>query len=720
MRLKLSVAIMLSALNFGMAWAAPQPVKKVALLIANSKYENSKLSLETPRNDVNGIAQVLANLGFEVIVKHDLNRQGMFDAIYQYGRTMGEDKGITFFYYAGHGAEIDGTNYLLPVDIKVGGSTGIDFNQSIETQGIQFEQLQKGAGMLATIEGRANIIVLDACRNNPGKPKTRSVRGLTRGLGDIKPTTGSLTLYSANKDEEAFDRNPKKPNIPNSLFAGHLIEALKTNAGAPVEQMFKQVISNVRKDSDNQQHAILSSQLESDFRFLETDSGQVVSTVELEIWSTIKSSTNPNIFRNFLKQFPNGTYKDAALAKLEDLESRANDESAREQAKRQEQERIAREQSEAQRIANEKAAQSKLAAEKMERERLAREKAEADRMAQAKAEAQRQARIRAEEEKLALEKSQAERLAYEKAEKARIAKEKYEQERITKAQADAERLAMQRAEQARLATEKEEKERYAQEQAEAERMAKQKAEQSRLAMEKAEKDRQMQEQQENERLAKEKAEQTRIANEKAEQKWIAQERDEAARLAWEESEKNRLQKEKDEQRRIAREQKEAERIAQEKSEQARLAKLQSDQEKAEQDKLKADEEQRLAQIRDGKAVQVAKGGERELSGAEIAEFINAMSRDRGFEHGTVRPGSNSSDLRGQIVFQNPNSQSQKRGNWQIDPAKNTYCEVVFPDRMGDLSGCYRVVKTATGKIEFRNSSSGSLFWAAGNDNFAAK
>src|SRR5215475_2990088 len=155
-------------------------IQRTALIIGNSKYEQGPL--RNPVNDARAIAATLKDLGFNVTLRSDLNLRQMDDAVRDFGQKI-KDGGIGLFYFAGHGVQIDGVNYLAPVGARVK-----------KEQDVKFEMLDIGkvtAEMEAAKNG-LNILILDACRNNPF---ARSCLSPNSGLAPIiAPSGGYIAL----------------------------------------------------------------------------------------------------------------------------------------------------------------------------------------------------------------------------------------------------------------------------------------------------------------------------------------------------------------------------------------------------------------------------------------------------------------------------------------------------------------------------------------------
>ena len=222
---------------------------RLALVLGNAKYE-AVPALDNPSNDAADLAQALRGVGFEVIEQRDATRESMAKAVRDFSaRLRGAD--VALFFYAGHGLQMNGENYLLPVDARIDSVADVRFN-TINLNDIQQEM--EG-------NGRANIIILDACRNNPFAEKlSRGGRGAaTRGLGQIDASgEGSLIVYSTQPNNVALDGAGR-----NSPFTAALLKHVAT-PGLEVRQMISRVRGDVLEATDHRQRPWDSSSLVGD------------------------------------------------------------------------------------------------------------------------------------------------------------------------------------------------------------------------------------------------------------------------------------------------------------------------------------------------------------------------------------------------------------------------------------------------------------------------
>jgi tetratricopeptide (TPR) repeat protein len=219
--------------------------KRLALVIGNSNYEKGEL--KNPVNDAKLIAKTLDSLGFDVIEKYNLATQLEFkNAIKEFG-TRRENYEVGFVYYAGHGIQVNDENFMLP--------TKVSFNSEIDVQedGVSVKSIMR---YLESKSSQVNILILDACRDNPFETtwkKTRSVKG--DGLAKLLPPSGSLIAFSTEPGNTAADGEKE-----NSIYCISLAKNLKLE-NTSLDQVFRNVRREVLETSNNFQRPIEASQL---------------------------------------------------------------------------------------------------------------------------------------------------------------------------------------------------------------------------------------------------------------------------------------------------------------------------------------------------------------------------------------------------------------------------------------------------------------------------
>jgi uncharacterized caspase-like protein len=219
--------------------------QKVALVIGNSAYPSSRL--RNPVNDARAMADKLRALGFEVILRTDSNLREMTRSFSQFGQKLTPGS-VSLFYYAGHGMQVRGKNFLIPIDAE------IENEASVSSEAVDVDQLLNQLG-----PARLSMVILDACRNNPFERRFRATA--SGGLAQIDAPTGTLLAYATAPGKVAADGTGV-----NGLYTTELLKAIDT-PGLRIEDVFKQVRINVLKSSDNMQIPWESSSLTGEFFF---------------------------------------------------------------------------------------------------------------------------------------------------------------------------------------------------------------------------------------------------------------------------------------------------------------------------------------------------------------------------------------------------------------------------------------------------------------------
>jgi uncharacterized caspase-like protein len=245
---------------------------RTALVIGNATYRNAPL--RNPVNDAQAVAAALKGLGFNVILRENANQREMLDALREFARMSARSQ-VRFLYYAGHGVQIKGRNYLMPVDAEVStedeiAQKGTDITEFLERMG--------------TLPIGVNLIVLDACRNNPftvgpaqladsRRFRTRGLNPQGAGLAPLRAPSGTLIAFSTAPGSVAVDN----PTQMNSVYTKHFLASLR-NPSVPIERLFKQVRIAVAQETQQQQVPWESSSLMGEFCFRTDTSGKCASS----------------------------------------------------------------------------------------------------------------------------------------------------------------------------------------------------------------------------------------------------------------------------------------------------------------------------------------------------------------------------------------------------------------------------------------------------------
>ena len=244
---KLPLTIFSTFLILVLSTAQLHAAKRVALVIGNANYKDAQLN--NPVNDALDMTEALKRTGFEVDDYTNINRKQMREAIRKFGDKLRQAE-TGLFYFAGHGIQIKGRNYLIPLAVDVHAADEVE-DESIDASAILRKMESAGNAV--------NIVILDACRNNPF---ARSFRSLNRGLARMDGPAGSFIAYATAPGSVAADGARR-----NGLYTEHLLEALR-QPGFTIEQTFKYVRNKVKNETAGKQVPWESSSLMGEFIFL--------------------------------------------------------------------------------------------------------------------------------------------------------------------------------------------------------------------------------------------------------------------------------------------------------------------------------------------------------------------------------------------------------------------------------------------------------------------
>ena len=315
-----SVLLLLGVLIFPSVGHAAD---RVALVIGNGDYRHA-VALPNPRNDADDVSGLLEGLGFHVVRGSDLTRSGMEDAIRQFAIESASASTVLFF-YAGHGMQVNGRNYLIPVDAELAERTALDF------EAVDVEKVFR----YMTGSDKVALAFLDACRNNPLSRNFTRALGPTRSatVGDgLAPTTtsgsGLFIAYATAPNDVAQDGDGR-----NSPFTSALLRHLPTQ-DAEIQQVMTRVKADVRRTTNGAQRPWHNSDLSSEVYLARaaTDTAQEVvrqpasqTDADAVLWSAVKDSGDAGLLRLFLDRFPQSRFAVEAerkVAALEDVPQR--------------------------------------------------------------------------------------------------------------------------------------------------------------------------------------------------------------------------------------------------------------------------------------------------------------------------------------------------------------------------------------------------------------
>jgi hypothetical protein len=289
--------------------------RRVALVIGNSDYTNSPL--KNPVNDAKDVANKLRGLGFDVIERNNLKTKQIGGTLREF-RSKLSPGAVALVFYAGHGLQIKGDNYLPAVDAD------INSEEDVPNQSLSMKQIMD---VLDESKARLNLVFLDACRNNPYA--SRSFRSADRGLARVSAPSGTLISYATRPGSVAADGNGR-----NGLYTSKLLAQMSSSL--QIELALKRVVTEVKSASQGKQEPWMEGSIEGDFCFggCAVGSGSQVASIapalsqvqakskeqiEDEYWEATKGSSDLSGFEQYLKVYPNGRYVNTAKLKIDQL-----------------------------------------------------------------------------------------------------------------------------------------------------------------------------------------------------------------------------------------------------------------------------------------------------------------------------------------------------------------------------------------------------------------
>jgi uncharacterized caspase-like protein len=298
----------------------PSHEARIALVIGNADYRVSPLA--NPVNDASDIGRRLEELGFRVILRLNASQREMKRSIREFSAALRGRGGVGLFYFAGHGVQSRGRNYLLPV------SADVQNEYELEDESVDANLV---IAAMDDAQTRVSLVILDACRNNPFAKSFRSTQG---GLAQMEAARGTLIAFATAPGSVAQD-GPGR----NGTYTKHLLASLR-EPDTDVERVFKRVAQGVSRETAGSQVPWVSSSLTGDFYFalpaarpaaaqptevpaITTVPGEsLLVQVELAFWDSIKASRNPEEYEAYIEQFPYGRFVGLAKARVKALRGR--------------------------------------------------------------------------------------------------------------------------------------------------------------------------------------------------------------------------------------------------------------------------------------------------------------------------------------------------------------------------------------------------------------
>ena len=291
--------------------------KRSALVIGNGAYQKAP-PLRNPPNDARDMAVALRELGFDVTSGINTNQRDLKRLVREFGQKI-KAGGSGLFYYAGHGVQSKGRNYLIPVDAD------IQSEAEVEDSAVDVNLV---LGYMDEAQNGLNIVILDACRNNPF---ARSFRSASGGLAQVDAPTGTLIAYATAPGRVASDGTGQ-----NGLYTSELLKQMRV-PGLSATDMFMRVRAEIMKQTGSKQVPWEASSLVGAFYFSGQPTTASAGTAnntsaksnvdpaafELTYWDSIKNSKDPADFKSYLDQYPTGKFASLARNRLKTLEAPA-------------------------------------------------------------------------------------------------------------------------------------------------------------------------------------------------------------------------------------------------------------------------------------------------------------------------------------------------------------------------------------------------------------
>ncbi|MBR0953820.1 caspase family protein [Bradyrhizobium canariense] len=289
--------------------------KRVAFVVGNAAYKNVP-QLPNPAIDAKSMARVLRNVGFDVVEGSNLTRDAMTAKLLEFGKKS-EGADVALFFYAGHGIAVNGANYLLPVDADLKSEMDVKLGAAINVD-LTLEQTMADA--------KVKLVFLDACRDNPFAAKIRSAKAtrsvtVASGLAEMKSDEGTLIAFATGPGQTALDGEAGT----NSPFTRALIANIVA-PGLEIQQAMTKVRAQVNDETNKAQlpwgHTNLTGTVFLNPAAAAAPDAAVPATVaqagevELEFWRSIKDTNKVEELNAYLTNYPNGTFKSLALARI--------------------------------------------------------------------------------------------------------------------------------------------------------------------------------------------------------------------------------------------------------------------------------------------------------------------------------------------------------------------------------------------------------------------
>ena len=296
--------------------------RRVALVIGNSNYKSAPL--RNPANDAKALAEVLKESGFQVDLLIDANPRKMDRAIRTFGKKLARG-GVGLFFYAGHGMQVKGINYLIPI------GTNIEAEDEVKYEAVDANRI---LSKMSSAQNDLNLVFLDACRNNPFK---RSFRSAAKGLAPMDAPKGAMVSFATAPGNVAADGSGK-----HSPFTAHLLKQMRV-PGLEVGQMMRRVRRGVQQETGGKQTPWELSSMTGNFYFFPATKKIIAKAAlpvavkpgpvatapprsmdeEEEFWQAVKGSKAVEDLQSYLEAYPKGRFAGIARVKIRQLKRKS-------------------------------------------------------------------------------------------------------------------------------------------------------------------------------------------------------------------------------------------------------------------------------------------------------------------------------------------------------------------------------------------------------------
>lgn len=279
---------------------------RVALVIGNGAYQHVP-ELNNPKNDATDMAETLEGLGFDVLLGINTDSERLRNLVQEFGGKLVEAD-IALFFYAGHGFQVDGRNFFVPIDAEIRAESDVEF-EAMDLD-LVLRQMDRRA--------KVKIVLLDACRNNPFETaltrsmgRSRSAGSLGRGLAPVQPAGGAMIGFATDPGAVAYDGVGR-----NSPFTGALLRHLET-PGLEINLLMTRVRADVFAETQEKQRPWTTSSLIGELYLSAPKADR--TTEDIAAWKAADITGEKTGFESYLKSFPMGLFRDLATQRLAEL-----------------------------------------------------------------------------------------------------------------------------------------------------------------------------------------------------------------------------------------------------------------------------------------------------------------------------------------------------------------------------------------------------------------